>query len=689
MTSNTTDTTPETAETPETREPKLITFALPKIGWVETVLLLSIPGAVAVALSGMIFSGAFSNYTLIDPGLLVTRGLPVARVIHDAAAAVTVGLLLLATFVLPGQNSVPGVASYTQWTAARWAARAAAVWAAAGIAVLLFTAATTIGVPLTDDRFGKQFLFFATSIELGQSLLVSVAGVLLAFVTLLLSKRVSVIAFATAVGVLALLPLALSGHAAGSDEHANAVDSLAIHLVGVTAWVGGLTGLILLRKRLGTSLPAAVGRYSTMAVWAFAAVAFSGIINASLRISSPADLLQPYGLLIVIKAAILILLGLAGVWQRQLVIPKLIRDPGNHRHFVRLAVTEVLFMAVAIGVSVALSKSAPPVSQGSVAGVDIQLSLLGFPFPPSATLLTMLTQVHVDWAFAGAAAVLAGVYIAGVLRLRRRGDSWPVGRTVSWVLGCVLLVYVTSGGPGVYGQVSFSTHMIQHMGLMMFVPPLLVLGAPILLALRTLPKRHDHSRGLREWILIVVHSRYMKVISHPIVAAILFAGSLVVFYYSDWFEFSLDTHQGHVLMCLHFLATGYLFFWVIIGVDPGPARPSYPLRLILLLATLAFHAFFGLAIMSSDTIFAIDWWHSLGYTDDAALLNDQHVGGGIAWGAGELPVLFVTLAVVRQWVTSEEREAKRYDRNAERTGDAELAEYNNRLADIARRDGSR
>jgi putative copper resistance protein D len=133
-------------------------------------------------------------------------------------------------------------------------------------------------------------------------------------------------------------------------------------------------------------------------------------------------------------------------------------------------------------------------------------------------------------------------------------------------------------------------------------------------------------------------------------------------------------------MCVHFLLSGYLFYWVLIGIDPGPPRPAYPILFIVILATLAYHAFFGVALMESGGVLAADWYHALGQTDDAALLADQHVGGGVAWGASELPMVLVALLVVARWVSSDERAARRLDRQAERDGDAELRAYNERLA---------
>jgi cytochrome c oxidase assembly factor CtaG/uncharacterized membrane protein len=649
---------------------------------VSIVLLLCIPLGVLLAFLAMLFTGAIGGHLIVDPGAVVTNGLPMATAVFDGAAAVTIGLLVVSTLALPGQRKDPKSASFSQWYATKWAAWAAGLWALAGLVTLMFTAANVLGVPFTSPTFRSQFFFFTFQLELGQTWVVSIGCTLVAFLILLFTKNVSWIATATVFAVFALLPLSLSGHSAGTDEHVNAVNSLAMHLVGVTVWMGGLIAVILLRKKADKHLATVVSRYSTLAIWAFAFVAFSGIINASLRLTGPADLFTTnYGLLITAKSVILIGLGVAGYWQRRRIIPALVREPTRTRAFVRLAVSEVVFMAVAMGLSVALSKSAPPVPQ--VADTDTRSGLIGFPYPKPINLERFLFGFHPDYMFIAIAVLMAGLYLVGVRKLRRRGDTWSWGRTVPWLVGCFGLVFATSGGPAVYGAVNFSTHMIQHMVLMMYVPPLLVLGAPILLALRTLPKRHDNSRGAREWIMIITHSRYANIITNPVVAAVIFAGSLVVFYYSGWFEASLQTHPGHLLMEIHFLLSGYVFFYVVIGVDPGPTRPPYPLRLILLMATLAFHAFFGLALMSGTDILAADWWHALGKTNYQELLADQHTGGAIAWGAGEFPTVLVALMVVRQWVRTDERIAKRYDRKAENDGDAELRAYNEQLQQMA------
>src|SRR5690606_35751582 len=192
--------------------------------------------------------------------------------------------------------------------------------------------------------------------------------------------------------------------------------------------------------------------------------------------------------------------------------------------------------------------------------------------------------------------------------------------------------------------------------------------------------------GPREWILLVAHSWYSRILTRPAVAGVIFAGSLVAFYYTGWFQYALFEHPGHLLMQVHFLLSGYLFFWVILGIDPGPTRAAYPVRLLILLVTMAFHAFFGIAVMADQQILAADWWAAMGYTDTEALLDDQAVGGSITWGAGEIPVLIAAIIVAVQWTRDDERTARRHDRQADRDGDAELTAYNNHLTQLAQRD---
>jgi len=624
---------------------------------------------------------------LFDPGAVVRYGLPAARAVHDLAASVTIGLLVLATWCVgPGPGSkkaAPDAANALtgiRQTMTRMAVTAATAWLVAAVAVLLLTAADVSGFRLTDPGFSNVVISFVTQIDLGRALGVSALVVAVVLNLTLMASKVVTLAWAAVLSLFAVLPLALAGHASGTTNHINSVDSLALHLVGVTVWVGGLAALLLVSGRLGAQRNTVIRRYSTLAGWCFLLVAVSGLINAGLRLGSLSALGTSYGLLIVGKAVALGLLGVAGLLHRRLTIGQLEARP---RLFVRLAVVETLVMGVTMGLAVALSRSAPPIDETDFDPASI---LLGFPAPPPVTVGRYLTAFYPETLWIAVVCVIGGLYAAGVVRLHRRGDRWPVNRLLFWLAGCLLLAWVTNGGPAVYSRVHFSTHMIQHMTLMVAVPLLLVFGAPITLAMRALKARTDGSFGPREMLLMLVHARILRLIGHPVVAALLFTGSLTVFYYSGLFELAMFTHAGHVLMTAHFLLSGYLFIWSLVGIDPGPAHPPYPFRLVLLLMTLGFHAFFGISLMASDTVLAPDWWHALGRLDDAALVADQQNGGAIAWAAGDIPSLLLGLALLISWIRSDAQETKRIDRKADRDGDAELRLYNERLQAMGQRD---
>ena len=641
--------------------------------------------AVLVALAVLAGTGqlAAAPAGVSDPGATVRWGLPAARAVQDLAAALSVGLLVLAAFVVAPE---PGTARAWLLGARLALVRTAAVslgaWLVAGVVVLVLEVGDVAALSPTSPGFLSVVVSFATQLDLGRAMGVSLLLVAVATNLTVLATRVNTAAWAAALAVLALLPLALVGHAAGAADHQNSVNSLAFHLVAVSVWVGGLVALVLTARALGPQLPTVVRRYSTLAGWCFLVVALSGVVNAALRLGSWGNLGSSYGVLVIGKAVALGALGLAGLGHRRAVLGRL-EGSGGRRAFLRLATVELLVMAATMGLAVALSRSAPP---SATTEVDPVTALLGFPLPPPLTVHRWLTGFYPDTLWLSVAAVLLLWYLSAARRLSRRGDRWSLGRTAPWVLGCLSLAFVTSGGPAVYARTSFSAHMIQHMTLMVVVPLLLVLGAPMTLLLRTTAARPDGSLGLRETTLLVLHSRYLRVLGHPLVAAGLFTGSLVAFYYTPAFRAAMFTHTGHVLMTAHFLLTGYLFISVLVGVDPGLARPSYPLRLILLLAVLSFHAFFGLSLMTSGTVLAPDWWAALGQTDQARLLADQQVGGGIAWGTGDIPSLALGLALIFSWFRSDTRESRRSDRKADRDGDEDLRQYNERLAAISRQD---
>ncbi|MGW0418164.1 cytochrome c oxidase assembly protein [Streptomyces sp. NPDC003015] len=294
-------------------------------------------------------------------------------------------------------------------------------------------------------------------------------------------------------------------------------------------------------------------------------------------------------------------------------------------------------------------------------------------------------QWSADPFFLVACLLALGLYVWGVVRLRRRGDSWSVGRTVSYVVGVLTIGLMMCTKLNDYGMVMFSVHMVQHMVISMLSPILILLGAPVTLALRALPVAGRGHKGPRELLLALLHSRYMRIITHPAFTIPLFIASLYGLYFTPIFDFLMGSKTGHVAMMVHFLAVGVVFFWPIIGVDPGPQRPGYLMRMLELFAGMPFHAFFGIALMMASEPMVETFKNppaSLGI--DA--LSDQNYAGGIAWAFSEIPSVLVLIALLFQWYGSEQRQAKRSDRAADRDGDKELEAYNAYLASLSTRE---
>ena len=279
------------------------------------------------------------------------------------------------------------------------------------------------------------------------------------------------------------------------------------------------------------------------------------------------------------------------------------------------------------------------------------------------------------------------LYGWGVVRLRRRGDAWPPARTVAFVVGVLTVALVMCTALNDYGMVLFSVHMVQHMVISMLSPILLLLGAPVTLLLRALPSgnRSQGGRaGPRELLVALLHSRYMRVITHPAFTIPLFVASLYALYFTPLFDFLMGSKAGHIAMMVHFLAVGLVFFWPIMGVDPGPHRPGYVMRMLELFAGMPFHAFFGIALMMASEPMVGTYAHppaSLG----VSALSDQTAAGGIAWAFSEIPSVIVLVALVFQWYFTEQRQARRTDRKADRDGDKELTAYNAYLASLQAR----
>ncbi|GLY99456.1 cytochrome c oxidase assembly protein [Actinoplanes sp. NBRC 103695] len=615
--------------------------------------------SVAALIAALIGGGAVDGTVLPgipSPGPLTEWALPAVTFLGNAAGVLTVGATVTAAFLLPGDGR--SVAAHG-WLLLRRATWAALVWAVAALLSVVLTVSDVLGVPVA-DLGPASVVSFAASIGQGQSLLVR-AGLALLVAVLSRAGVSRAVAAAAAVAAMAgLLPPAFTGHAASAGDHQVAVTSLALHVLAASLWVGGLAGLLTVRRHRRFAATAA--RYSRLALACFVAAAFSGVVNAAVRLGEwPALWTSRYGVLVLIKVFALLIVGVIGAAHRGRTLPAL--EAGAPRAFVRLAAGELIVLGATIGLAVALSRSPTP-EEEVLTRPDPLVELLGFTPPGPPTAARMIGDLLPDLFFLTLAAAGIAAYLVGV---RRVGHGWPIGRTVSWVAGMLLLAAITCLGVAKYAYVLFSVHMVQHMVLSMVVPILLVGGAPVTLALRALRRPADPEvRGAREWLLVVLHSRVLRFLGNPLVALAVYVVSLYGLYFGDLLGTLMRYHLGHLAMLLHFVLSGYLLFWVLIGVDPGRRRVPVPLLLGVHFLAMAAHAFFGFVLLQSTTVIGADWYPAVHPPWAGDLLADQHLGAGLAWAFGELPGAVVLLLLIRRWIRADEREQARLDRADDR-----------------------
>ncbi len=651
-----------------------------------TTGLVLLGGAVAVLVAAGLtaLSGArpASTLGLPDPGTLTSIGLPAARAAAEVGMVLAIGSVLLAAFLVPPQRS--GYLDVAGYRALRFASWAAAGWLAAAALLVPLTVADTLGRPVGEVLDPLLLLDLVPRLSVPAAWLWTslIALVVLVGCRSVLTWGWSVVLFGLA--LLGPVPVAVTGHSAGGGAHDIATDSLLLHVVASTLWVGGLVAVVTLAAAGGAdraaALSTAVPRFSRLALVCWSVLAVTGVVNALTRVPLSAVLTSEYGLLLLAKTAALVLLGVLGAAHRRGSVGAAAR--GEPRALLRLGGVEVLLMLATIGLAVALGRTAPPdTGAGEPSRTEV---LLGYDLAGPPTLARLALDWRFDLLFGSAALALAVVYLLGVRRLRRRGDTWAAGRTIAWVSGCAGLLIATSSGIGRYAPAMFSVHMGEHMILGMLVPILLVLGAPVTLALRALPAAgRDAPPGPREWLLAGVHSPPARWLTHPAVTLPLFVGSYYALYFSGLFAAALPEHWAHQLMSLHFLLVGALFFWPVVGIDPAPRRLPPAARLGVVFASLPFHAFFGVALMSANTAVGEQWYRGLALPWVTDPLTDQRLGGGLAWASGELPLLLVVVALLVQWSRQDERSARRDDRRADADGDADRAAYNQMLRRLA------
>jgi putative copper export protein/cytochrome c oxidase assembly factor CtaG len=596
-------------------------------------------------LVALVVGGGADPALIADPGPVVRFGLPIARVLVDLAAATAIGGLALATVGL--SRTAP------EWNRAiDVAAAAAGVWTVVSAVTTFLTFLSVAGSRVSlDDQFGQSMGVFLTGTDLGLAWLVTV--LLAAAVTVLCFavRSRGMVALTAGVAMIGLVPLAQQGHAAGTASHDAAVTALGLHLVGAALWVGGIVMLVLVRGVVSEGrLAAVVGRYSSIALGCFVLVAVSGVASAQIRVGALSNLFSPYGVLVLVKIGAIVALGVLGAVQRRSVVVALAATPARHRPFWTLIVVELAVMGVASGFAAALGRTAPPVSQiapSKTSDPSPAELLTDDPLPHAPGAWGWLTSWNVDLFWLMVAVLIAATYAAGVLRLRRRGVSWPAGRAVAAAIAVVSLVVATSGSLHQYDRFLISANVGAHLLLGLVVPALVWAAAPVQLIRAAVLPRDDDSTGVREWTGVLVDNAAVRYLVQPFPAFVLLAAVWWAFYGTQAVRWSAGDPIGRTVIDVVFLLVGLLalptLFTPIAAGARAASMTAFLVRVVGAVVVAAGTVSLGLAMQGPLGLLQASWFGAMGRAWGPDPLVDQARGGVVLVVAGVLLVVAVVV----------------------------------------------
>lgn len=643
--------------------------ALRSLASLAASYLVSVVGLVwyAIAVGAKVYPSTGDSF----PGILTAVAEPVGYFTATLAGALTFGGLLYV--VITARPSAGGVIDERAFRTHLMVERASALWSLIAAAMVVVQAASDAGLPISRVVGGMTLVDAVQASEMARAWIAVAITALTAAVTARLSLTWITHVVLLLPALIGIVAVPVSGNAGQGPDHDYATSAAIVFVVALAVLVGVKVAAAI------TPRSDRVGHRVLVTEVICGAIALGyGAVLMALLLGADGPFGTTYG-----RAGTVAAVTMLVVWGTDVAAVASWRRRGAYPRASRRVVGAVAMIAVvALGASMA-TQPAPRFLEHQFTTWDI---FLGYALPHPPSVVGILTLWRFDTFIGIGAVVMGAAYAFGYARLRRRGDGWPVGRLAAWLAGCVILLVVSSSGVKAYGSAMFSVHMAEHMTLNMFVPALLVMGGPVTMALRTLPSAVDgQPPGPREWLLWLVHSKATAFVSNPITAFILFVASLYAVYFTPIFDTLVRYHWGHEVMSLHFLLVGYLFFWGIIGIDPGPRKLPFLGRLGLLFAVMPFHAFFGIATMTMDTAMGGRFYRFVDLPWLSSIQGDQHLGGAIAWGSSELPVILVVVALVAQWARQDRRASDRFDRHAESDyADDELDAYNAMLREIAR-----
>lgn len=605
-------------------------------------------GVLVLAVAVWAGPGPYRAVGVTDPGAVVRLVTPVLRLIVDLAASLCAGALTYACwFTPPGEDG--GVMSGEAYWAVRIAARWAPVWCIASMAMVTFSATAGAGLPLAALATVPRWAGLVAAQEQPCTWLVAavLSGLVAVGCRTVLGWRPLAGLLLLAVAAL-LMPLA-AGHSSSDTNHDIATEAIAVHVPVVAVWLGVLVCL-LRRAAGGADITSAAARYRRFAAVCWFVVAGSGLVDAAVLAPGSWEPNSTYVVVLAFKVAIMAAAGVFGMWGRKRALPGLNRVGGGGLR--RLLGLELVLLLAATGLAAALTQLFPP---GFARPVTIPQTLLGYALTGPPTLARLAADWRPEVLLGSLAAGLALLYLTWVARLRRGGRSWSAARTAAWLSGCMVIVVATCSGIGRYEPAMFSVHMLSHMLLGFVAPGLLAQGAPISLALAAAgPRRPGDLPVAATWLSAVAASPLARLVTHPVIALVLFAGSPFAFYLSEAFDASARFHWAHMIVDCYFLIVGYLFWWPTIGSDPSPRPLPNLVRLGMVLAAGPFTALFAAVVVTTRRVLGdgpagYNMYGALHLPWVSSLLAEQRVGGVVALVVGEISLFVAMLVLLLRW----------------------------------------
>lgn len=663
------------------------------------VAAVAIPVTLAVATVLWRGGRGYASLGLGDPGLGTALASSLGRCAAVLASTVCLGALATAVLLRPGRG--PHRPVVERFGAMRAVRGAGAVWLLAATVLVPVDAADASGTPLGPVRSWLEPARLSAS-QLPWAWLVAAGCAALVVVTATVSRAWTAQALMLPVAAAGVLAPLMVGQVLIGPGHDFAGDATVLGAPAEAVWLGATVCLLVAGVRAGGWAPRVLSGYLRTAAVCWAVVLLTQGVVAAVELAGTAAWSTTTGRIFLLQFAVLAVLGVLLVTRWRARTDGTGDDEAGDgvgggtgdgvggeaadRRTLRFLAASTVLAAGYLGLELARLRIPSP---QYFVPTSVTQTFLGYDLRTGPSLAELALHWRVNLLFCTLAAVGVGGYLVGVRRLARRGDHWPVGRTVGWVIGWLLVVVTTSSGVGRFSGGTFSAHMALHMSLNMVAPLFLVLGAPLTLALRTSRARSGLSApGLREGLTALRDSGFARIVCHPVHALLAFTATSYLLYFSGLFEQASRYHWAHVLMNLAYLGIGYLFFSLIIGVDAPPRPLPHLARFGLIMAAMPFHAFFGVVVMTTKGVIARGFYQELSrelswLTD---LHADQYLGGGIAWSAGEVPLTVAVIALLVQWSRQDDRQAARLDRHLDAGLDASYDAYNAMLARLAAAD---